>query len=267
MDNRALGPFLRWRMRRQKKADLRARPFRYAAQRRGGAGESESGGGTVVTTAGAGPAPAGRPARGQRGAGAFLVAERAPSARPEEFRGQCHKGGGPHRPPGAGPRDAGTPLPASSDGATGRLLRGAPEGSGTAPSPRAGVPRPLLPAGPPAMPRLEAAANVVLRVPALALLDLLYRWDAAAVAELLRPRHGDGISGDALLRSRALRGASCVGEGERGRRAWREWGRPGVWGGTGAKGRNALGGWERPGCARAVPAMGAPRADMGTAQG
>lgn len=123
------------------------------------------------------------------------------------------------------------------------------------------------------MPRLEAAANVVLRVPALALLDLLYRWDAAAVAELLRPRHGDGISGDALLRSRALRGASCVGEGERGRRAWREWGRPGVWGGTGAKGRNALRGWERPGCARAVPAMGAPgltwgqrRADMGTAR-
>uniref|UniRef100_A0A8C9FPN9 TRC8-like N-terminal domain-containing protein n=1 Tax=Pavo cristatus TaxID=9049 RepID=A0A8C9FPN9_PAVCR len=49
------------------------------------------------------------------------------------------------------------------------------------------------------MSRLEAVANVVLRVPALALLDLLYRWDAAAVAELLRPRHGDGLRGDTLL--------------------------------------------------------------------
>lgn len=61
------------------------------------------------------------------------------------------------------------------------------------------------------MSRLEAAANVVLRVPALALLDVLYRWDAAAVAELLRPRPGEGLRGDALLRPRALWGASCVG--------------------------------------------------------
>lgn len=68
------------------------------------------------------------------------------------------------------------------------------------------------------MSRLEAAANVVLRVPALALLDVLYRWDAAAVAELLRPRPGEGLRGDALLRPRALWGASCVGEGVRGER-------------------------------------------------
>lgn len=57
------------------------------------------------------------------------------------------------------------------------------------------------------MSRLEAVANVALRVPALALLDLLYRWDAAAIAELLRPRRGD----PPLLRPPALRGASCLG--------------------------------------------------------
>lgn len=109
------------------------------------------------------------------------------------------------------------------------------------------------------MPRLEAAANVVLRVPALALLDLLYRWDAAAVAELLRPRHGDGIRGDALLRPRALRGASCVGEGERGRRAWGAGGRPGVWGGAGPKAGTGRGGGDSvgvPGLLCALPGMG-----------
>ncbi|CAN0100202.1 unnamed protein product [Bubo scandiacus] len=37
------------------------------------------------------------------------------------------------------------------------------------------------------MARLEAVANVALRVPGLALLDLLYRWDAAALGDLLRP--------------------------------------------------------------------------------
>ncbi|NXW92020.1 RN145 protein, partial [Alopecoenas beccarii] len=57
------------------------------------------------------------------------------------------------------------------------------------------------------MSRLEAVANVALRVPGLALLDLLYRWDAAAIAELLRPRRGD----PPLLRAPALRGAYCVG--------------------------------------------------------
>ncbi|XP_040978046.1 protein TRC8 homolog isoform X3 [Aquila chrysaetos chrysaetos] len=41
------------------------------------------------------------------------------------------------------------------------------------------------------MARLEAVANVALRVPGLALLDLLYRWDAAALGDLLRPRRGD----------------------------------------------------------------------------
>ncbi|NXP51466.1 RN145 protein, partial [Heliornis fulica] len=59
------------------------------------------------------------------------------------------------------------------------------------------------------MARLEAVANVVLRVPGLALLDLLYRWDAAALGELLRPRRGDSP----LLRPPALRGAYCLGEG------------------------------------------------------
>ncbi|XP_074003853.1 RING finger protein 145 [Numenius arquata] len=57
------------------------------------------------------------------------------------------------------------------------------------------------------MARLEAVANVALRVPALALLDLLYRWDAAALGDLLRPRRGD----PPLLRPPALRGAYCLG--------------------------------------------------------
>ncbi|KAM6270179.1 RING finger protein 145-like isoform 2-T2 [Porphyrio hochstetteri] len=57
------------------------------------------------------------------------------------------------------------------------------------------------------MARLEAVANVALRVPGLALLDLLYRWDAAALGELLRPRRGD----PPLLRPPALRGAYCLG--------------------------------------------------------
>ncbi|NXE57875.1 RN145 protein, partial [Casuarius casuarius] len=56
------------------------------------------------------------------------------------------------------------------------------------------------------MSRLEAVANVALRVPGLALLDLLYRWDVAALGELLRPKHGD-----AFLRPRALWGAYCLG--------------------------------------------------------
>uniref|UniRef100_A0A452IH91 RING finger protein 145 n=1 Tax=Gopherus agassizii TaxID=38772 RepID=A0A452IH91_9SAUR len=38
------------------------------------------------------------------------------------------------------------------------------------------------------MPRLEEVANVVLRVPSIVLLDLLYRWDVQAFAELLRPK-------------------------------------------------------------------------------
>ncbi|NWS46747.1 RN145 protein, partial [Probosciger aterrimus] len=57
------------------------------------------------------------------------------------------------------------------------------------------------------MSRLEAVANVALRVPGLVLLDLLYRWDAAALGELLRPRRGD----PPLLRAPALRGAHCMG--------------------------------------------------------
>ncbi|XP_075004405.1 RING finger protein 145-like isoform X5 [Calonectris borealis] len=57
------------------------------------------------------------------------------------------------------------------------------------------------------MARLEAVANVALRVPGLALLDLLYRWDAAALTDLLRPRRGD----PPLLRPPALRGAYCLG--------------------------------------------------------
>lgn len=57
------------------------------------------------------------------------------------------------------------------------------------------------------MSRLEAVANVALRVPGLALLDLLYRWDAAALGDLLRPRRGD----PPLLRAPALRGAHCIG--------------------------------------------------------
>ncbi|KAM7112005.1 RING finger protein 145-like isoform 1-T1 [Ciconia maguari] len=57
------------------------------------------------------------------------------------------------------------------------------------------------------MARLEAVANVALRVPGLALLDLLYRWDAAALAELLRPRRGD----PPLLRPPALWGGYCLG--------------------------------------------------------
>ncbi|KAM6075640.1 LOW QUALITY PROTEIN: RING finger protein 145-like [Chlamydotis macqueenii] len=57
------------------------------------------------------------------------------------------------------------------------------------------------------MARLEAVANVALRVPGLALLDLLYRWDAAALGELLRPRRGE----PPLLPPPALRGASCLG--------------------------------------------------------
>ncbi|XP_062430455.1 RING finger protein 145-like isoform X2 [Rhea pennata] len=56
------------------------------------------------------------------------------------------------------------------------------------------------------MSRLEAVANVALRVPGLALLELLYRWDAAALGEALRPRRPD-----AFLRPRALRGAYCLG--------------------------------------------------------
>ncbi|XP_054247419.1 RING finger protein 145-like [Indicator indicator] len=57
------------------------------------------------------------------------------------------------------------------------------------------------------MARLEAVANVALRVPGLALLDLLYRWDAAAIGELLRPRRGD----PPFLRAPALRGACGLG--------------------------------------------------------
>ncbi|KAM6401009.1 RING finger protein 145-like isoform 2-T2 [Pluvialis apricaria] len=57
------------------------------------------------------------------------------------------------------------------------------------------------------MARLEAVANVALRVPGLALLDLLYRWDAAALGDMLRPRRGD----PPLLRPPALRGAYCLG--------------------------------------------------------
>ncbi|XP_074759780.1 RING finger protein 145-like isoform X1 [Athene noctua] len=57
------------------------------------------------------------------------------------------------------------------------------------------------------MARLEAVANVALRVPGLALLDLLYRWDAAALGDLLRPPHGD----PPFLRPPALRGAYCLG--------------------------------------------------------
>ncbi|NXU57864.1 RN145 protein, partial [Turnix velox] len=57
------------------------------------------------------------------------------------------------------------------------------------------------------MARLEAVANVALRVPGLALLDLLYRWDAAALSDLLRPRRGD----HPLLSPSALHGAYCLG--------------------------------------------------------
>nr|XP_042701371.1 collagen alpha-2(I) chain-like isoform X2 [Chrysemys picta bellii] len=49
------------------------------------------------------------------------------------------------------------------------------------------------------MPRLEEVANVVLRVPSIVLLDLLYRWDVQAFAELLRPKQEE-----ALWRRRAL---------------------------------------------------------------
>lgn len=38
------------------------------------------------------------------------------------------------------------------------------------------------------MHRLEKVANVILRVPSIVLLDLLYRWDVQASAELLRAR-------------------------------------------------------------------------------
>ncbi|XP_068280760.1 RING finger protein 145-like [Nyctibius grandis] len=62
------------------------------------------------------------------------------------------------------------------------------------------------------MSRLEAVANVALRVPALALLELLYRWDEAAVGELLRPRRGD----PPVLRGPALRGACGLGRGPGG---------------------------------------------------
>ncbi|XP_047901592.2 RING finger protein 145-like isoform X1 [Anser cygnoides] len=55
------------------------------------------------------------------------------------------------------------------------------------------------------MSRLEAAANVALRVPALALLDALYRWDAAGPGPL------PVLPGGAPLRARALRAASCLG--------------------------------------------------------
>ncbi|KAK4818876.1 hypothetical protein QYF61_021393 [Mycteria americana] len=81
------------------------------------------------------------------------------------------------------------------------------------------------------MARLEAVANVALRVPGLALLDLLYRWDAAALAELLRPRRGD----PPLLRPPALWGGYCLGEGCGGTGGsglgdprWPGWGDPGV---------------------------------------
>ncbi|XP_075787237.1 LOW QUALITY PROTEIN: RING finger protein 145-like [Pelodiscus sinensis] len=49
------------------------------------------------------------------------------------------------------------------------------------------------------MPRLEEVANVALRVPSIVVLDLLYRWDVQAFAELLRPQLEE-----ASLRRRAL---------------------------------------------------------------
>lgn len=69
---------------------------------------------------------------------------------------------------GAGPGPAGSPRTGPGQAGPGRgSSPGAPPGSPV-----------------PAMSRLEAAANVALRVPALALLDVLYRWDAAGPGPL-----------------------------------------------------------------------------------
>ncbi|NWV01278.1 RN145 protein, partial [Upupa epops] len=57
------------------------------------------------------------------------------------------------------------------------------------------------------MSRLEAVANVALRVPGLALLDLLYHWDPVAVGELLQGRRGE----PPILRTPALRGLCGLG--------------------------------------------------------
>ncbi|XP_043400925.1 uncharacterized protein LOC102929557 isoform X4 [Chelonia mydas] len=56
------------------------------------------------------------------------------------------------------------------------------------------------------MPRLEEVANVALRVPSVVLLDLLYRWDVQAFAELLRPQQEE-----APWRRRALWHAYYLG--------------------------------------------------------
>ncbi|NXN91762.1 RN145 protein, partial [Rhinopomastus cyanomelas] len=54
---------------------------------------------------------------------------------------------------------------------------------------------------------LEAVANVALRVPGLALLDLLYRWDPVAMGELLQGRRGE----PPILQTPALRGLWGLG--------------------------------------------------------
>ncbi|XP_030306365.1 RING finger protein 145 isoform X2 [Calypte anna] len=58
------------------------------------------------------------------------------------------------------------------------------------------------------MARLEAVANVALRVPGLALLDLLYRWDTAAIGHLLPHRPPAAAP---LLPETALRGLYGLG--------------------------------------------------------
>ncbi|KAM4672699.1 RING finger protein 145-like isoform 2-T2 [Amazona ochrocephala] len=148
------------------------------AGRRGGEGESESGVGTGTAVAGPGTGPG---TGGGEGAG--------------EPAGPAPAGGGRADRPLSG-RGAGAPC--RPGGATGVAPGGPPvAGCGTRGPPLPGR----------AMSRLEAVANVALRVPGLALLDLLYRWDPAALGELLRPRRGD----PPLLRAPALRGAHCMG--------------------------------------------------------